>query len=157
MTFTETQKFSPVIIWLMRAMLAVVIGALILAFKTTAMPTLFYVVIILSVLPLLLIEFSKLTTQVDGSGIDIRFKPFAKKHFNWADINSAEVIDYGFVGGWGVRMFTKYGTVYNTRGREGLWLKLKNGKQVVIGTQKRTDMESVVEALMSNNNSQVKN
>ncbi len=37
----------------------------------------------------------------------------------------------------GIRVWTKYGTVYNAQGKIGLSIKLKSGKQFVIGTQKK--------------------
>lgn len=52
-----------------------------------------------------------------------------------------KVINYGFVGGWGIRLWTKYGTVYNVSGNKGLFIKLKNGKTMVIGTQKSQELE----------------
>lgn len=148
MTFTETQKFATWAIWLMRATLVFVATSFISAFKMTAMPSWSYGVMLVSMLPLLLLEFAKLKTTVNADGIDMKFTPFSKKYFAWDDIETAEVIDYGFVGGWGIRLKTKYGTVYNTQGRKGLWLKLKNGNQVVIGTQKRAEMERAVGAFL---------
>ena len=57
------------------------------------------------------------------------------------------MINYGFVGGWGIRLFTDYGTVYNTRGNKGLALKLQNGKRLVIGTQREDELKSVIQKL----------
>ena len=51
-----------------------------------------------------------------------------------------QIVDYGFVGGWGIRMGTKYGTVYNTRGKTGLALTLLNGTRYCIGTQKEGEL-----------------
>ena len=45
-------------------------------------------------------------------------------------------VHYGFVGGWGIRFFTAYGTVYNMRGTKGLAINLEKGKKFLIGTQK---------------------
>ena len=47
----------------------------------------------------------------------------------------AEVIDYGFVGGYGIRKTKKYGTIYNTSGSKGIKLTLKSGEILVIGIQ----------------------
>lgn len=82
--------------------------------------------------------------MIDSSGIDMRFSPLSSKKVKWSEIDSAEVVDYGFVGGWGVRLGSKYGTVYNVNGSKGLALKLKNGKKFVIGTQKEDELKSVV-------------
>jgi len=59
------------------------------------------------------------------------------------------VVDYGFVGGWGVRWWTKFGTVYNVMGRIGLAIELKNGKKLLIGTQKKTEVGAIVKQYLS--------
>lgn len=72
--------------------------------------------------------------------------PFIKnRQFLWAEIESANVIEYGFVGGWGIRMGTKYGTVYNVKGKMGIQIILKSGKKFVIGTQKHKELTDVLD------------
>lgn len=92
----------------------------------------------------LLLELVRLRVKVNADGIDMNFKPFSKKNFSWDEVATAEVINYGFVGGWGIRMGTRYGTVYNTQGSEGLWVKLNNGKKLVIGTQRKAAMQAAI-------------
>jgi hypothetical protein len=58
----------------------------------------------------------RLETEIDEKGIELKFFPFPKKKISWGEIKTAEVINYGFVGGWGIRLGTKYGTAYNTKG-----------------------------------------
>jgi hypothetical protein len=77
-------------------------------------------------------------------------RPFVKKTIYWRDVEKAEVINYGWVGGWGLRKSRKYGTVYNTSGSKGLHLVLKNGKQMVIGTQKEKELKAFLEQLKNN-------
>jgi hypothetical protein len=89
----------------------------------------------------------KLSTQIDESGIKMSFFPLLKKSVNWSEIKSTQVIDYGFVGGWGIRLLTDYGTVYNIRGRKGLLVKLANNKTFVIGTQKEEELKQVLNDL----------
>mgnify|MGYP000005578996 CR=1 FL=1 len=81
-----------------------------------------------------------LKTTIDHSKITIYFFPFTKRTLHWSEILRADIIDYGFVFGWGIRLTHKHGTVYNTKGRIGLALQLKNGKKLIIGTQKRTEL-----------------
>jgi hypothetical protein len=89
----------------------------------------------------------RLTTTIDSDNIDLYFSPLVKKSIPWAEVASAKVIDYGFVGGWGIRLFTSYGTVYNIRGRMGLALELKSGKKLLIGTQKPTALKNFLAQL----------
>ncbi len=87
----------------------------------------------------------KLQTRIDANGVQMHYYPFSKKQFNWSDIASAEVVDYGFVGGWGLRYSVKYGTVYNISGKKGLALVLKNGQKICIGTQREAEIQAVIE------------
>ncbi|WMI67768.1 hypothetical protein [Mangrovimonas sp. YM274] len=89
----------------------------------------------------------KLTTKINKDGIEMRFFPFVKKTTKWSDIKTAELINYGFVGGWGIRLWTKYGTVYNMKGNKGLAIELLNGKKFLIGTQKETELKEVLKKL----------
>lgn len=84
---------------------------------------------------LLLFGFFKLQTQIDQTYIQIKFFPFVTKKIAWSEVKSSQVVKYGFVG-YGIRMFTEYGTVYNTKGNKGLAIELKNGKKLLVGTQK---------------------
>lgn len=88
--------------------------------------------------------FIRLKTEIDPYEIRMTFFPFVKKRVSWKVIKSAEIINYGFVGGWGIRLWTKYGTVYNTKGNKGLVIELIDGKKFLIGTQKETELKKVV-------------
>ena len=86
----------------------------------------------------------KLKTTIDSDGIQMSFFPFKSKKVTWTEIKNIEVINYGFVGGWGIRLWTKYGTVYNTKGNKGAFIELKNGTKFLIGTQKEEEMRTVL-------------
>jgi len=86
----------------------------------------------------------RLQTEIDRGEIRLKFVPFLKKIIPWAEVVSAEVKDYGFIGGWGIRISTKYGRAYNVTGSKGLVLTLKNGKKVLVGTQKEAELGAVV-------------
>lgn len=99
---------------------------------------------------LALVASIKLTTEIDAQEIRVRVFPFVKKTFLWSDIKKAEVLNYGFVGGWGIRLWTKYGTVYNVKGNRGLAIELVNGKKYLIGTQKEKALAELVERYANN-------
>ncbi len=99
------------------------------------------VLTLVCILPLLLFSITRLRITIDDECITVNYFPFLRKRFNWSDITEAEVIDYGFVGGWGIRMFTRHGTVYNVAGSKGLKITLDNGKKYVIGTQKPEELK----------------
>ena len=83
-------------------------------------------------------------TEINQNKIQMNFFPFVKKQVIWKEVKSAEIVNYGFVGGWGIRFGTKFGTVYNTRGNKGLAIELINGEKFLIGTQKETELNKIV-------------
>ena len=87
----------------------------------------------------------ELLTKINQRRIYLRFSPFVKKEILWDDVQKAEIVDYSFVGGWGIRTGTKHGTVYNTSGKMGLSLTLNNGKKLCIGTQKTKELKLLLE------------
>ena len=74
-----------------------------------------------------------------------------KKRVNWKEIKNAEIVNYGFVGGWGIRLWTQYGTVYNMKGNKGLAIELLNGKNFLIGTQKPKELTAMLEKISPKN------
>jgi hypothetical protein len=94
---------------------------------------------------LLLFALMRLQTEIDQDGIRMKYFPFVRKKVSWKDIENATVLNYGFVGGLGIRIATKYGTVFNTKGKIGLAIELKNGKKFLIGTQKEAELNAILE------------
>ncbi|MGB5430484.1 hypothetical protein [Eudoraea sp.] len=88
--------------------------------------------------------YMRMITEIDQNEIRMSFFPFVKKRVKWKEIKNAEVVNYGFVGGWGIRLCTKYGTLYNTKGNKGLAIELLNGKKFLIGTQKETELSEII-------------
>lgn len=91
----------------------------------------------------------KLKTEINRDEIRMTFVPFVKKRVKWNEIREAKVLDYGFVGGWGIRYSTRYGRIYNIQGRKGLAIELKNGKKFLIGTQKDKELEEMIQKVGS--------
>jgi hypothetical protein len=86
----------------------------------------------------------KLKTVISTDEIYFKFIPFLSQKVKKDDISSLEIVNYGFVGGWGIKYGSKFGTVYNIGGNKGLAIKLKNGKKFLIGTQKNKELERIV-------------
>ena len=158
-TFTETQRFSQWWLKLLFAfMLALALGMftsqIILEQPVGNQPMsnagLIGFCLFIIGLSVLFIRF-KLITHIDQDKIEVRFVPFVKRTFLWEEISSTEVLDYGFVGGWGIRVATAYGTVYNIKGSKGMAIKLKNGREFLIGTQKETELKRFLEQLKKSN------
>ncbi len=99
----------------------------------------------------LLIFIFKLSTKIDEKGIHYQFFPFhiSMKTILWSEIAHAEVRTYdplGEYGGWGLRYSfnKKRGNAINVSGDIGIQLTLKNGKKLLIGTQKKEAVSRVL-------------
>jgi hypothetical protein len=93
---------------------------------------------------ILFFRWMRLDTRINSEGLYMRFVPFKTKFHSWEEIESISVVHYGFVGGWGIRLFTPYGTVYNMRGAKGLAIRLKTGKKFLIGSQRVAELKEHV-------------
>ncbi len=100
-----------------------------------------------SIIPLGIIAFFyslTLTTEIGLNGIYVRYFPLSSTRIPWNEIQKAEIITYGFVG-YGIRFFTRYGTVYNAKGNSGLLLHKKSGDKLLIGSQCPDQLARAVE------------
>jgi len=152
-TFQEKQRFNQIWVWiLLIAILLIPIYGIYqqiylgIPFGNNPMPDFGLIVFLVFMLGIIgFIGMIQMNTKIDAESIKLDFFPFSRKEINWEDIESAQVINYGFAGGWGIRMGSKYETIYNTSGSKGLALRLKNGTQLCIGTQKDTELEVLIE------------
>lgn len=112
-----------------------------------------YVWIILSTLLVpLMFWATNLKTWIYDEGIYYRYTPFHfKKKFIPIDgIWQMYVREYSPLkeyGGWGIR-YGLSGKCYNISGRMGLQIKLKNGKKLLIGTQRPAELKNIVDKLL---------
>ena len=86
----------------------------------------------------------KLETTINEKSISYRFFPIQRntKIILWKNIEKAYIRKYSPIteyGGWGI----KHGA-YNVKGNIGLQLKFKNGKKILIGTQKIAEIERIL-------------
>ena len=117
-TFTEEQKFPK---WMRILLSAVSLGSLIPIYyplfsgiEGSDRTVLIAVSIPLTILLVgltLFINAMTLKTRLTRDEINFSFNPISKKQFLWNEVYSAKLVNYGFVGGWGIRLWTSYGTV----------------------------------------------
>lgn len=95
----------------------------------------------------------KLFTRIDESGIHYKFFPFHWRFriVKWYDIRKAYIRQYDALteyGGWGFKGGSLWkiskGRAINVSGDIGIQLELKNGKKLLIGTQKKEEAQSVL-------------
>ncbi|KQT16121.1 hypothetical protein ASG31_14215 [Chryseobacterium sp. Leaf404] len=95
----------------------------------------------------------KLETKIDHLGIRVRLFPFHLqfKYFPWKNIDKAFIRQYSPLmdyGGWGLRIISfGRGKAYNISGNMGLQLVFKDGKKLLIGTQKAVEMKQFLEEI----------
>ena len=152
--FSEKQKFTQWWFWLILIGLGTiavygVIKQLFLGEQFESKPMSNSGIIIFALCVFGFIYFIRLTliTKINEDGIKMYFVPFVKKSIKWSELESVKIVNYGFVG-YGVRLGSKYGTVYNINGNKGLAIELKNRKKFVIGTQKETELKNRVEKML---------
>ena len=76
---------------------------------------------------LILFWFIWLKTKIDKNIIQMNFSPFLKKSVKWKEIKTVKIVKHDFMG-YGIRLGSEYGTVYNTKEKKGLAIELKTGK-----------------------------
>lgn len=94
----------------------------------------------------------RLKTTITNREISVQFKPLMlrKRSFAFSDITSIDVETYHPIKefwGYGIRVNLKGATAYNVKGNKGLRIRLRDGREVLIGTQKPEAIEEVLSDL----------
>jgi hypothetical protein len=66
----------------------------------------------------------------------------------WNEVQQCYIREYSPIfeyGGWGWRYSFSNGRAYNVSGKIGLQIVLKNGKRILIGTQKANKLKEYIE------------
>jgi hypothetical protein len=159
--FSETQHFSK---WIFILVIALTTFAIILnlsigreTFKDLSFKSDSIAIVILSFfLPIsltALIFLMKLQTIVKHDCICIRFSPLSTKKIGFDQIMQCYAREYKPIleyGGWGIRGSFSKGKAYNARGNKGVQLILKNGKKILIGSQKHDELAETINAAIKN-------
>jgi hypothetical protein len=168
--FQEEQRFSQVWVWmiLITSMVAVITPFAYGIYSQTVLnksfgnnptstSTLIAILLICILIMASIMVFlgkSKLITKITDAGIIVKYPPFINK---WrtivpSEIEKWEIRSYNAIveyGGYGVKSSYKKGKALNVSGNIGLQLYLKNGKKLLIGTQKKQALAFAVEKLMN--------
>ncbi|MFD0798067.1 hypothetical protein ACFQZJ_11375 [Maribacter chungangensis] len=153
--FNETQRFNQWWLWLiLGASALVVINKPIINwiqsdFKdTSAFDTGFLIGCGTVLFVLYLFILFKLTTSIDERGISYQFFPMQlqPKLLLWKEIEKVWTRQYRPLmenGGWGYKWGTS-GKVMTVKGNKGIQIKMKNGKSLLLGTQKMKEAQAVL-------------
>lgn len=159
--FSETQKFRQWWLWFILAGTKGVMGFFIVTqamygkpfgdseWENVSLLIGFFLMLVIS----MLFFFLRLETKVSDEGVFVRFYPIQLKfrHYKWEDIDQIYLREYSPIaeyGGWGIRYsFGRNGKALNVSGRTGLQLVFKDGKKLLIGTNKAEDLTQILSVL----------
>jgi len=92
-----------------------------------------------------------LKVRLDSVNLYIHFTPFAKRTIPLSDIRHCEARTYSPIleyGGWGIRHSWRKGMAYNAMGDRGVQMELKDGKKVLIGSQRAEELAAAIQRAM---------
>jgi hypothetical protein len=75
--------------------------------------------------------------------------PFTSRQITFADIEGFEARSYQPVkeyGGWGIKGWSLNRRAYNVSGNQGVELTLRDGHQIMIGSQRSQELASAIAA-----------
>lgn len=154
LTFREVQKFSLWFRLLVIFMLTVSAGLSVFALRNSKnLIDLVWIVVPIGII--ILFSIAKLEIEVRSDGLYVCFCPFHIhfKKFPVEDLGKCYVRTYKPIleyGGWGIRYGIR-GKAYNVSGNRGIQLVFKNGRQLLIGSQKPYELAEAVSSIMANN------
>lgn len=154
-TFSEKQRFTQWWIWLIiiainLLLVYIIINVIIdVGEKSFHLADLIGLAVVFFSLILVnyLLSGTSLKTEINEKEIKIKFIPFIIKDkiIKWEDLSLCYVRQYnpiGEYGGWGYRFgIMGKGKAYNINGNIGLQLQFKDGKKLLIGTQKAEELK----------------
>ena len=142
--FEENQKFTQWWLWI-----------ILLYFPTSALfihndPINYIYVLIGCAIPLVFYLF-ELRVKVDQNGLHYQFFPLHFKPYTIIldEMEKIEAVEYKPIseyGGWGIKYGFK-GKAYNTSGKLGVKIHLKNGTNILFGSQKHKALAKVLKQI----------
>lgn len=136
--FTEEQNFDQIWVWaILGIQLLIVMIPLILTGQEWWTIAIAFLAMVLS---MVLLGTLKMNTWMDEEGVHYKMKLFhwSVRTIPWDEIDQIHVREYSPImeyGGWGIK-YGKSGWAYNVRGNHGIQILKKDGKRILLGTQR---------------------
>lgn len=106
--------------------------------------------IILLILGISLLIFATLRVTISADFLEIRFGTgIIRKRILLKDIQSAEVIQYPWYNGWGLRISLRGEWIYSVSGLRALKILTKSGGKYIIGTDDPEELASAIRKSMN--------
>ena len=105
----------------------------------------------------LLIWVARLETEVRSDGLYIRYVPFHRhfRRFRTEDLGEHHACTYRPLleyGGWGIRhSWVRRAWAYSVSGNQGVQIALRNGRRVLVGSARPSDLEAALCAVVPAN------
>jgi hypothetical protein len=161
LSFREEQKFSwrLCLVLVCSVVAAVVIIVSILAMQDSVDASVFVTAILGGIVaPIAIVALFLLTnleTEVHSDRLRVRLFPFHIRHRETPieDLSQCYARTYKPIreyGGWGIRCGFRKGSgkAYNMKGNQGVQLVFKNGKRLLIGSQKPDELAEAISSIM---------
>ena len=95
-----------------------------------------------------LFSYLRLLLEVTADHLVIRFRPLHKRIIPLAEVQEFQVRTYSAVkeyGGWGIKGWSQQKVAYNVSGNEGVELTLRDGRRVMLGSQRAPELAQAIE------------
>ena len=130
--------------------LPIVIVAVAVAATPGMTATAAVITLLVGILVTALFALARLETEVRTDGVVIRFHGlWPTRRIRLDEIVDVEARRYSMweSGGWGVH-FTFAGMTYNVSGNEGVAIRLRTGRRVLVGSQRAGELSSAIREAM---------
>jgi len=163
LVFREEQKFSSgfCLVLVCSVVVGVVIIVSVLAIKDSVDASVIVTAILGGIVTPIAIAalfiLTNLETEVCSDGLRVRLFPFHIHYKNFAkeDLSECYARTYKPIreyGGWGIRCGFRKGSgrAYNMKGNQGVQLIFKDGRKLLIGSQKPDELAEAINKIMKN-------
>jgi hypothetical protein len=85
---------------------------------------------------------------VTADQVVIRYRPLTRRSISLADIQQATARTYKPIaeyGGWGLKGWSSRNIAYNVSGHQGVQLVLRDGRRVMLGSQRAEELAQAIE------------
>lgn len=89
----------------------------------------------------------RLKTEINNEFIKVTYIRVIEKTIPWNQVASAAIVTLKIVGNRLATGWENYGASKNNKGSNALALELKNGKKILIGTEKATELNQLIEQI----------
>jgi len=143
MTYSHTQ-IGTLILWAVAATLVLSIAiSMTVGWQPVAL-------LVAGLLAVLLFLFHSLTVRITSSLLVVRFGPgLIRKSFQLQSIRQAQAVRNHWYYGWGIRL-TPHGWLFNVSGLDAVQIRLENGRQYRIGTNRPEELLAAIRTACRN-------